>query len=610
MPVFFAQGSDLTGLAQIAAASLILILGGRLLTRGRAGPGVQFLAGWGALCLLLTLWGVLTPLSLRIPALGFAAVAVLGGFVRTRRAEDLTALLRMVVLALPILAVTATIQASQPDIFLNLLPNAAYLVDHGVFPTEAAAPSYSFLPVAPYNTQFVPFLGALIGGGVAANGLALFTVVLHLVAGLILARILAGGGKPGWGLSALGLLLATVLDPGFTPRVSFAGYGEAPLAITLLCAGWVATQAMGEMAEGKRWPPMLGVLALVLAAMVNTKQQGIGLFLAATFGAIAVAACDKRIGWRAALRGFGAAALPALLLYAVWRGFVLADFPDGELKPLPFAEWQWHNLPAIFGSMLKYVIEKPIVYLCIAASLAVLAWRLRRGRVDATTHVLGMAASVFVLYNGFLVLTYIGHFPGVMSTEAHSYFRYTTQLTPLVLLGLVLAGREALLAWPGFAARQRLAGGVAIAAILVAPLAFAERLRFDREPPQPLIWSLAQQLAPHLAPDDRLALLMPGDNSSTGTMLSDALRFTPPRRLGLDLKEFMSGDPKDAEAAGYRLAFLSCTDGNALGLPAHAAALLALGDIGWQAVEIWPYPEVPDKPRWNQNLSGAPLCHG
>ena len=120
----FADGADLTGLAQIAAATLILILGGRLLTRGRAGPGIQFLAGWGALSLLLTFWGVATPLSLRIPAIGFTVIALIGGPLWPRRAEDLAALGRMVVLAAPIQVITATIQASQPDIFLNLLPNA------------------------------------------------------------------------------------------------------------------------------------------------------------------------------------------------------------------------------------------------------------------------------------------------------------------------------------------------------------------------------------------------------------------------------------------------------------------------------------------------------
>jgi hypothetical protein len=92
-------------------------------------------------------------------------------------------------------------------------------------------------------------------------------------------------------------------------------------------------------------------------------------------------------------------------------------------------------------------------------------------------------------------------------------------------------------------------------------------------------------------------------------MLSGALRFTPPRRPNLDLREFTSGDPAEAAAAGYRLAFLSCTDGNTLGLPPHAAALLRLTDAGWQRVELWPYPETPERPRWNQNLSGPPLCH-
>jgi len=259
--------------------------------------------------------------------------------------------------------------------------------------------------------------------------------------------------------------------------------------------------------------------------------------------------------------------------------------------------------------MLKFVAEKPLAYACILAAFGVLGWRRRQGRRDATTHVLGLGATVFVLYNGFLVLTYIGHFPGVMSLEAHSYFRYTTQLTLLVLLGLALAAREAISARPAFWDRRRLAGGIAVVAALALPIGFAKRLRFDQEPPQPLIWSLAERLAPHLAPDDRLALLLPGDNSSTGTMLSDALRFTPPRRPGLDLREFTSGDPAEAAAAGYRLAFLSCTDGNNLGLPSHAAALLSFGDSGWQVAQLWPYPDGPDKARWNQNLSGAPLCH-
>jgi len=57
-----------------------------------------------------------------------------------------------------------------------MLPNAGYLYDHAAFPSVAGPPSFSELPVATYNTEFVPFLGSLFGGGFAANALSLFTV--------------------------------------------------------------------------------------------------------------------------------------------------------------------------------------------------------------------------------------------------------------------------------------------------------------------------------------------------------------------------------------------------------------------------------------------------
>jgi hypothetical protein len=431
-------------------------------------------------------------------------------------------------------------------------------------------------------------------------------VLLHPLAGQIFARIL-GGAKSSWGFSALGLLLATLLDPGFVPRISFAGYGEAPLAVTLLAAGWLAARSLQQLAEHRRWPASLAGLALVLAALVNIKQQGIGLLLALSLAAIAVASLDRRIGWRAGLKSFGAAALPALLLYAAWRGFVMLYFPGGELQPLPFAQWQWQNLPAIFASILDVLLEKPVLFAFVFFNMACFAVNWRRGRRDAATLVQGLASLIFLLYNGFLVLTYIGHFPGVMSLEAHSYFRYNTHLSLLLLLGVALQLRRLAPAVLATRPRRRLIGIALVGSMLLAPIGFAQRLRFDLEPPQPLIRALAHQLAPHLKPDERLALLLPGDNGSTGTALEAALRYEPPRRPALDLKQIFSADPAAAE--GYPLAFLSCTDGNTLGLPAQAAALLARSDTGWRAVEIWPYPPVPPGRRWNGNLAGAPLCH-
>jgi uncharacterized membrane protein (UPF0136 family) len=605
--------SDLLGLAQIAGATMLMGLAGRVLLRGREGPAVQMIAGWGALCLLLTCWGVASAASLRLPAIAFSILAICGFWSRRERG-DLWALARIIALALPILAITATMLPSQPDIFLNLMPNAGFLVDHAAFPTVAGPPSYSFLPVAPYNTQFVPFLGSLLGGGFTANGLAIFTILLHLAAGLLFARILSERADPGWSATALGLLLATALDPGFVPRVSFAGYGEAPLAITLLFAAWLALGSMAALAEGRRWPPQLLGLALILAALVNTKQQALGLFLAFLLGAMLVAALDRRIGWRAGARAFIAAGIPAAGLYLSWRFYVLENFPEGELKPLPIAQWQWGNLPEIAVSMGKVVLEKPFFFACVIAVFALLPRALRQRPATETSRAVGLAAAVFLAYNAFIVLTYIGHFPGEMSVEAHSYFRYNTQLSLLVLLALVLSLREPMRGWLGSRSHtfRRSAGQVAIALILLVPIAFAGRLRFDRDMPQPLVWALAQHLAPHLPPaGGKIALLLPGDNGSVAPMLRGILRFSPPRHPTLDILELAAGDRAAldrADAAGYDLAFISCTDGGDLGLPAHASALLQHRDGVWQPLDSWPYPPVPAKQRWSQILAAPPLC--
>ena len=612
--------ADLIALVQIGLAFLAMGLVGRVASGARGEFETDAIVGWGLLSALLTAWGVTVDrLSMRYPAAAFLiAAALVLAWPRLRpRRGDWAEIGRLIVLALPILAIMATVQPSQSDIFMNLLPNAAYLVDHALFPTQGGLEAHSFLPVAPYNTQFVPFLGAMLGGGLQGGGLALFTVVLYVLAGLLFARIVANpafgiANRPGWAATGLGILLVTLLNPGFVPRVAFAGYGEAPVAITLLFAGWLACRAMVAMAEGEHRPRTLVQLALVLMAMVNVKQQAIGMLIAFAGASILVAGYERRIGWRRAALAFGGAALPALALYLVWRIFVLAYFPDGELKPLPFEEWNWGNLLPIFLSMGKVVMEKITFFACVIVLFVFLQRRLRHRQLDATGQALGLAAATFLLYNGFLVVTYIGHFPGVMSVEAHSYFRYNTHLALLIEFALVVTIRNRVAPW--LASRPALGRRLGIATIVLAllvPIGFAQRLRFDFDMPQPVVRQLARQLAPELKDNDRLALLLPGDTNSVDWALSALLHFTPPRRPDLDVKFWDRGDAaafREAAAAGYDLAFLSCTDDGPPGLPRHASALLRHGDDGWQPVKVWPYPPVDPKQRWQQALAWAPLC--
>ena len=118
---------DLAGWAGVALASLAMCGIGRLVT-GAARPESALLAGWGVCVLVLTGWGIATPVSMRIPALVLLFIGL--GALLWPRAR----------LARPIGASRAHHRAGAaaardhgqraaglPDTWLNLVPNAAYL---------------------------------------------------------------------------------------------------------------------------------------------------------------------------------------------------------------------------------------------------------------------------------------------------------------------------------------------------------------------------------------------------------------------------------------------------------------------------------------------------
>ena len=319
-----------------------LLLIGTALNGARAAPEYRIAAGWGALCVVLTLWGVFVPLSLRVPAVAVVAAAVAAQVVPSRRVAraDWIVLGRVLLLTLPLWAVMAAVRPSQVDTFLNLLPNADYLVDYARLPTAALPPSYSWYPAAPYDTQFLAFLGSLIERDYPAPGMSLVNVMLQLTAGLAVARILARPAlAPSWSLLALGMLLVTLLNPGFVPRFHFSAYGETGLAVTALLAVCLFVDAQGMRAASERETHAVE-LALILAAMINVKQSGVGLVLALAGAAIVVGSAERVIPWRRTVGATAMVLLPAALLYGVWR-YYAEHSGVAELKPLPLSEWNW-----------------------------------------------------------------------------------------------------------------------------------------------------------------------------------------------------------------------------------------------------------------------------
>jgi hypothetical protein len=607
------------GWANIAAVittwgiGVLLLLIGTGLGGSRAGPEFRIGAGWGALCVALTLWGVFLPWSLRLLAVAVAMAALAAQILPGRRVvrADWHVLGRVLLMTLPLWLVMAPVRPSQVDTFLNLLPNADYLVDYARLPTALLPPSYSEFPAAPYDTQFLAFLGSFVARDYPAVGMSLINIMLQLVAGLAITRTLVrpAAGVPSWGMIALGMLLVTLLDPGFVPRFHFSSYGETGLAVTALLAACLFVQAQAERAAGGRGRQALE-LSLILVAMINTKQSGIGLVLALAAAAVVIGVAERGSQCRRLLGETALVLVPAALLYAVWR-YYAAHAGVAELKPLPVSAWNWAMLPAIFHAIVGATAEKPVFFAAVALAIGCFLLLLRRQGWSQATRFLGFFATTFVFYNLFLMATYIAHFSPEMSAEAHSYFRYNTHLALILVLALALAAREL---WPALWERPRLrssATALAIAVALLSPVAFAERLRFDIEMPQPLVWDLATELKPYLRDDDRFALLLPGDNGEIGQMLGDYLASAPPRRRGLDILRRETADAATLDAvasAGYQLAVISCTPAGLIGLPAGEAALVKHDAEGWHTVAAWPYAAGLALSPWQRTRHWPALC--
>ncbi|MDE2228879.1 MAG: hypothetical protein KGL11_07565 [Alphaproteobacteria bacterium] len=602
--------ADLAGWAGVAFAVLVFVGLGRGLTRGTAAPEIALVVGWGVACLALTAWGVALPLSLRDPAIALAMLGVAGLLMPGvgLGAAEWRMLGRVLVLSLPLLAVMASARPSQPDTFLNLLPNAAYLYDHGMFPAVGRPDAHSFLPGAPYNLQLADLIAGLVTPQFPAVALIGFNVALQLAAGLLLARLVAaseeGTATPGWGATAFGLLLATALNPGFVPRYHLSSYSEPSVMVVVAVAGYLAL---------RRERMSACMLAATLAALVEIKQDSVAL----AFGIVVAAAirpAEAGETRRAAAMRAVLAAIPAAALYLGWSWYVHSRFanPDVELTWMPLAQWQWGMLPMVFRQIAGIMGEKIVFFGPLVAVLATFLVRVRRdaGIASPGQRAGLVLATVTLVYNAALLASYVGHFGGQMAADAHSFFRYNTHLALLLMVALILMLREP--------AQARLASlpprwrrslpVLAVVVFLVCPIAFVHFLRFDLETPQRRAWDLEKHLAAAIGPNDRIALILPGDGGSLFPVLDGLLRMTPPRRPGVVLDDVPTLRP-DVFAAldGDRWALISCTPADMAGVPAGEAALFAHDAAGWYLVDRWPYPP-PDKGHWSRVIALPPLC--
>ena len=346
--------------------------------------------------------------------------------------------------------------------------------------------------------------------------------------------------------------------------------------------------------------------------MINTKQSGIGLVVASVGAALLTSWLET--GSMAARD----AALPRSGNVAFARPLRPLALPRVGCRrrrveaPASWRSGTGSSCRQFVASIVAEIAEKPVYFGCTAAALAawpVLWWQ--QGWTS-TTRLLAYHAALLVLYNGFLVFTYLALFPSEMSVEAHSFFRYNTHLSLVLSLCLALAARDLGVGRWLVGRRAQVAGRLALATTLLAPLGYAYRLRFDLDMPQPLVRSLAANVKPFLEDGDRLALLLPGDNSSVATMIcrcSHRDRTAPQRARSAAPQHRRCSDTR-ARRRGWATAspwYPACPRAGRICRPTRrfCCAARQTGGGCWRLGLI---PKQAFERRWQQILSWGPLC--
>ena len=433
MSSYVPTAAQLAGLLGIVAvAAMFIALGAAVGGRQRRAEA-DLVAGWGIVDAAFVALGAIAGITLGwiLAAVIAAAIACAAIALRRMDRSDARGLMMWAALSIPLVLVVAAMAPSQWDEFTHWLPHTRYLLEHGDF-VRAGMPPPSPQAAYPYGLPLVSTMASRLVGHFVENGAAIFNVVLLGNFGLVVARVIAdarGGQKVGWGLTALGLLAAVALNPTFVPKIVFTAYADSATAVVLGIAAVLAWRALNALADGDpaKARALAWQLGLAATALVWLKQANLPLLGALMVAAALVALVDRRIAFVAALGlAVRALALP-LAVWALWRIYLAHNLPGGEFEVRPFAQWALALLPDVVGRMASIASKKGGYFgiMIIAVGFAVRGLIRPRTPFDRLAIVVGVT---FLLYNLFLLFTYIASFGDNDALRAASYWRYNTHL--------------------------------------------------------------------------------------------------------------------------------------------------------------------------------------
>ena len=499
---FSATQHQITVLIALLIVCTALFMIGILIRPHGDMPEINVVAGWSLISLVFIIAGGLGGINFRFITAGLAFTAISSFFIilRDKRDKYNIDVIRSLVLALPLLWLTATMTISQWDEFTHWIPNARYLFTYDSLPGPGRPSPTSNLPGYPHTLAFVIYLTSTITGQLAESASAIFTVVLLALFGVTLGRIAKQtasddqGSKIGWSFCAIGALAITALNPTFVPKIVFTAYADTPTMVLigmLTVLMWKILNALAGTENRRSIRPLSWSFGLVAMAAVGTKQPNIVLCCLITLAGLVVVLRDPKISLGSYLKLLPTIVLPSVLIYFAWQLHIEVNHVDGEFNFLSIEDWNINKIDVIAKNMLLIATKKGgyfgvMIMACLFGTRAL--WRLKTP-FDRLSIVIAVLFTGYIL---FLLFVYVSAFGG-SGLVAPSFWRFNMHLGgACVVFGV--AGTA--LMWRRFiATRPHISlAWLAIALILCAPFALAYKIRFDLHQPKIFVRTVMEKV--------------------------------------------------------------------------------------------------------------------
>jgi len=448
------------------------------------------LVGFGLLTGALAILAVTTRIPLSWLMAGLAILSVIAVLMRRQFPGGRSTWIALALVS-PILFKAAGQEPAMWDDFWNWLPSAAYEYSQNSLPWPNLAPSLSIFPGYPQGVPLLIAAASFIGRRFLEASGPIINVMLLAGSSALLAEAIAAALIRHGRLQAMEMPLVLIasavsitilLNPGLDGSVALSSYADCGTMVAVGGLGLLGVKILACLSardaanvEGVAWR-----FGFVGAMLVSLKQANPVLLALVTAGLFLIVLRDPAIRtWRTLLqlpRMLG----PGIVVFALWRWYVTHNLTNAEQAFRPFAAWSFGALPSTFASIGGYIAASPPFYILMwSVTAAGFAFFFQLpSKAGEARWLAVVCATVWVGYNGFLLIVYLGVFSVADAYGAADYWRYTRHVALLGLYAPVMA--LAVAPWPVWMNLRRAAP--TLAAVLLALCALPMRSDLNNPP--------------------------------------------------------------------------------------------------------------------------------